>query len=170
MRFELLRSALAGCLLVAGAGSAVAAEYTATGRVDFVTVGDGQAIGPDRIFFAGALDGTYLPSLTDAGPLQYATIICPSYLVIGGNAGGYCIPNDEDGDAIFLTWDCPRPEALVTGALTACSGDTRWIGGTGKFLGVIGGGSLRLYLTELSPDGTARGYAIRNEAYVLPDR
>lgn len=167
MRFLAGLPALAALAL---ALPAAAAEYTATGRFDFNTVGDATEIGPNRTLFAGALDGTYVPSPADAGPLQFATIICPGYVDLGVSAAGYCIVVDDDGDRIFLSYDCNRPLPVPDGAVAACEGDTRWLGGTGKFLGIGGGGSIRTTIAAVNSDGTLRGYIIRDEAYILPDR
>jgi len=47
------------------------------------------------------------------------------------NANGTCLVTDADGDKAFLEWKC-------TGAMPACAGDERWVGGTGKYPGLSG--------------------------------
>jgi hypothetical protein len=168
MTRKLLAAAAAFFVWLGISAHATAQEFTATGRFDFNTVGDAADIGNARTLFAGAFEGTYVPGAADIGPLQFATIICPSFLVPGFMAGGYCIIVDDDGDRVFLSFDCNRAAAATADAIVSCEGDTRWIGGTGKFLGVAGGGTIRTTITAYNPDGTARGYVIRNEAYVIP--
>lgn len=165
--FAAATAAVIGWLMFGG--QSAAQEFTATGRFDFNTVGDAADIGNGRTIFLGAFEGTYVPGATDLGPLQFATIICPSFLVPGFMTGGYCIVVDDDGDRVFLSFDCNRSTAATAEAVAACEGDTRWIGGTGKFLGVVGGGTIRTTITAVNPDGTARGYVIRNEAYVIAE-
>jgi hypothetical protein len=92
-----------------------------------------QELGANRTVYAGVVAGVIF---NDAGEgfLHKARVDCPIFNDVNqgrANANGSCVVTDADGDKIFMEWKC-------TGAMPACPGDERFVGGTGKYDGISG--------------------------------
>jgi hypothetical protein len=99
--------------------------WTFTGQV--------QELGPDHTVSAGLLPGVMF---NDAGKgfMHKARTECTLLNDVNqgrANALGTCVVTDAGGDKIFVDWKC-------TGIMPACSGDQRFLGGTGKYQGISG--------------------------------
>jgi hypothetical protein len=117
-------SALAGDLPKTGTFSAHYG-WTFTGQV--------QELGANRTVSAGVVAGVIFNE-TGKGFLHKARVDCALMNDVNqgrANAHGTCVVTDADGDKAFLEWKC-------TGAMPACPGDERWVGGTGKYTGMSG--------------------------------
>jgi hypothetical protein len=95
--------------------------------------GQVQELGANRTVYAGVVAGVIF---NDAGEgfLHKARVDCPIFNDVNqgrANANGSCMVTDADGDKIFMEWKC-------TGAMPACPGDERFVGGTGKYNGISG--------------------------------
>ena len=63
-----------------------------------------------------------------------------------------------DGDKAYSQWECAATMDVPKGAVTACEGNYRYTGGTGKYAGVTGGDYSAATL-EIHPNGTSSGIA-----------
>jgi len=95
--------------------------------------GQVQELGKNRTVSAGVVAGVIF---NDAGKgfLHKARVDCTLMNDVNqgrANANGTCVVTDAEGDKAFLEWKC-------TGAMPACPGDERWVGGTGKYTGMSG--------------------------------
>jgi hypothetical protein len=135
-----MRTAISvGALFVALAAFsfARAAELPKTGKYSahfgWVFKGDVQEMGAKRNVSVGMVDGVIF---NDAGKgfMHKSRVDCALMNDVRdgrANAQGTCVIMDADGDKIFLEWKC-------TGAMPACPGDERFVGGTGKYKGITG--------------------------------
>ncbi len=73
------------------------------------------------------------------------------------NANGTCVVTDADGDKVFVEWKC-------AGAMPACPGDERWVGGTGKYNGISGNSKFQGNFIG----ATGAGWSDWNGEYKLP--
>jgi hypothetical protein len=73
------------------------------------------------------------------------------------NANGTCVITDVDGDKVFLEWKC-------AGAMPACPGDERFVGGTGKYNGISGSSKFQGNFIG----ATGAGWSDWNGDYKLP--
>lgn len=116
---------------------AAAAELPKTGKFSghfgWIFKGDTQELGANRTVYVGMVDGVLF---NDAGKgvMHKARVNCALMNDVNqghANARGTCEVIDADGDKAFLEWKC-------AGAMPACPGDQRFIGGTGKYTGIAG--------------------------------
>lgn len=141
----------AAALGMAGPAAAEQVQYTAThyfgsqysayrfGSPVTMAILDGVARGPQ------IMDGS-------AGPLAALSLTCPwnQRVDITGNTrelAGYCLLNDASGDTIFERWQC-------TGTVNpdVCEGTIEYFGGTGKFEGITGEGTITITTVARNPD------------------
>ena len=135
-----LRTCVAFVLAIAVAflgSSAFAADLpksgTYAGHYGWVFKGETQELGANRTVYAGVVSGVMFNE-TGKGFLHKARVDCTLMNDVNqgrANANGTCVVTDADGDKAFLEWKC-------TGAMPACPGDERWLGGTGKYTGLTG--------------------------------
>ena len=122
-----------GALLVvfAAFSFAPAAELPKTGKYSahfgWVFKGDVQEMAAHRTVSVGMVDGVIF---NDAGKgfMHKARVDCALMNDVNqgrANAQGTCVIMDADGDKVFLEWKC-------TGAMPACPGDERFVGGPGN--------------------------------------
>ena len=95
--------------------------------------GQVQELGENRVAYVGMVPGVVF---NDAGKgfLHRARVDCTilNDIIQGrANANGTCVATDADGDKAYVEWKC-------AGAMPACAGDFRWVGGTGKYTGISG--------------------------------
>ena len=112
-------------------------------------------------FFTGEFNGTVF---NDAGSgfLHLASHVCPGASdIVNGvfNANGYCVITDSDGAKAFLAWKCGGP-------LPRCTGDWRFLGGTGKYTGLSGSGT---FFGAFSGTSFQQGYAVTQGEFALPE-
>jgi hypothetical protein len=129
----------AGVLLVAlCAGSfASAADMPRSGKFSthfgWVFKGDVQQLGAKRAVSVGMVEGVMFNDLGKGFLHKVRTDCSLMNDVNEGHADGKgtCVMTDSDGDKAFLEWKC-------AGAMPACPGDQRFVGGTGKYKGLSG--------------------------------
>jgi len=125
--------------------------WTFTGQV--------QELGANRSVYVGVLPGVIF---NDAGKgfLHKARVDCTLMNDVNqgrANANGTCVVTDADGDKVFVEWKC-------AGAMPACPGDERWVGGTGKYNGISGNSKFQGNFIG----ATGAGWSDWNGAYKLP--
>jgi hypothetical protein len=129
-----------GALLVIFAtfSLAGAAELPKVGKFSahfgWVFKGDVQELGAQRTVFVGMVDGVLFNNAGTGGVMHKARVNCALMNDVSqgrANARGTCEIIDADGDKAFLEWKC-------AGAMPACPGDQRFVGGTGKYTGISG--------------------------------
>lgn len=111
------------------------------------------------------------PQIMDdnTGPLAALSLTCPwnQEVNIADNTRrlvGYCLLNDSSGDTIFERWQC-------TGTVNpdVCEGTIEYFGGTGKFAGITGEGTIVITTVARNPDTlTSAGYTRITGWYQLP--
>ncbi|MGA7949947.1 MAG: hypothetical protein WCA45_07285 [Thiobacillaceae bacterium] len=121
--------------------------------------GQVQELGTHRTVYAGVVAGVIF---NDAGKgfLHKARVDCPIYNDVNqgrAHAIGACVVMDADGDKIFMEWEC-------TGAMPACPGDERFVGGTGKYKGISGNSKFQGNFIG----GTGGGWSDWKGEYRLP--
>ncbi len=95
--------------------------------------GQVQELGANRAVYVGLLPGVIF---NDAGKgfMHKARVDCTIVNDVNqghANANGTCAATDADGDKAFVEYKC-------NGAMPTCAGDFRWVGGTGKYIGISG--------------------------------
>jgi len=125
--------------------------WTFTGQV--------QELGANRSVYVGVLPGVIF---NDAGKgfLHKARVDCTLMNDVNqgrANANGTCVVTDADGDKVFVEWKC-------AGAMPACPGDERWVGGTGKYNGISGNSKFQGNFIG----ATGAGWSDWNGEYRLP--
>jgi hypothetical protein len=124
---------VAACL----SSSALAADLPKTGtfaaHYGWTFTGQTQELGANRTVYSGVVTGVIF---NDAGKgfLHKARVDCTLMNDVNqgrADAKGTCMVTDAEGDKAFLEWKC-------TGAMPACPGDERWVGGSGKYTGMSG--------------------------------
>ena len=78
--------------------------------------------------------------------------------------GGFCVFIRPDGDQIFSTYKA----AGKAGAGGGAKGAFTIVGGTGKLVGIQGGGELTRFVMPPAAEGTFQGYAKWKGQYKLP--
>ena len=160
-----LASVVHGAALAATclSSSALAADLPKTGTYSahfgWTFSGQVQDLGADRKVYAGVVAGVIF---NDAGKgfLHKARVNCTLMNDVKqghANANGTCLVTDADGDKAFLEWKC-------TGAMPACAGDERWVGGTGKYTGMSGASKFQGNFIGT----TGAGWSDWNGEYKLP--
>ena len=99
--------------------------WTFTGKV--------QELGANRSVSVGMVPGVIFNN-AGKGFLHKARVDCTLLNDVNqgrSNANGTCVVTDADGDKVFVEWKC-------AGAMPACPGDERFVGGTGKYNGISG--------------------------------
>ena len=131
--FRILISSVVGVVFLSTA--AVSAEYSGSGTVTFVGnhigsrgIANGNSLGQDHLRGVMIADDA-------ANPLNLAAQDCIGSSIVAkdgvpGEDAGYCDGIDKDGDVFFM-WYRNK------------DADNRWgfLGGTGKFEGITGGGT-----------------------------
>ena len=125
----------------------------------WVFKGDVQEMGAQRAVSVGTVDGAIF---NDAGKgfMHKARVDCALMNDVKqgrANAQGTCVIMDANGDKIFLEWKC-------TGAMPACSGDERFVGGAGKYAGISGNNQFQGNFIGT----TGAGWSDWNGEYTLP--
>jgi hypothetical protein len=127
----------AGAILAAGLVPVLGADYQASGTATFTTVdSDAVTFGSGAVKQRIRLKGVILAD-DPTNPLHLSAQDCGGSVVVAAdgtavNGGGYCEATDKDGDVWWLSW------ADYDG-----NGNT-WtiLGGTGKYEGISGGGTI----------------------------
>lgn len=134
MQPKLPAGAIAGLLLLAGAAPALAGDFPKSGQTEFDTYGTWRTLASfeTKTGQGGVEEGLgIMRNVTGAKPFNDVTVRCLDHWTQIGTAwagSGSCALIDKDGDTMMTTWDsAPSTYAFV--------------GGTGKYLGITGGGS-----------------------------
>jgi hypothetical protein len=144
----LLASRLAAAVLVMTVSLGLAATVHATEETTieaFATWrGEGTLVpmGPNPAVLVATLTGVVYIQ-TDQGPLRAGAIVCPAIADVslddGAQTGkGRCAWTANDGDQVFADWTCEGRHMI------GCRGDFTLTGGTGRYVGVTGGGPMVL--------------------------
>jgi len=153
------RKCLSSIAAVACAGMGIAAGATFAApapanepKIFSVWNGDGQIVrvGTDAAGIIGTFGGMMF-SLTNEGPTDIGTVLCPGIFQLDLRAGtatgtGGCVFNANDGAQAYGTFDC---RGMMTGE---CTGRFQINGGSGRLAGIKGesGFVLRTRLMDLA--------------------
>ena len=123
----------AACLSLPASAADLPKSGTYSAHYGWVFKGDVQELGANRTVSVGMVSGVIF---NDAGKgfLHKVRADCALMNDVNqgrANASGTCLMTDPDGDKVFLEWKC-------TGAMPACPGEERFVGGTGKYKGISG--------------------------------
>ena len=156
-------AAVAFLFVFAAVSFAAAAELPKAGKYSahfgWIFKGDVQELGATRSVSAGMVYGVIFND-TGTGFMHKARVDCALMNDVNqgrANANGTCVIMDLDGDKIFLEWKC-------TGAMPACPGDERFVGGTGKYNGITGSSMFQGNFIGT----TGAGWSDWNGEYKLP--
>jgi hypothetical protein len=159
--WALCAGALAVCS-TAGFAADLAKSGKYTGKFGWYSVGKGFEMEQNHLFWVGEFSGAFFNDKS-GGFMDLASVVCPGSndVFLDGKAGdakGYCIMTDKQGDKAYLVWKCngsfPGP----------CNGDFQWTGGTGKYSGIKGNN--KFYGVTIAP--TASGYSVWEGGWELP--
>ena len=104
-----------------------------SGHYGWTFTGQVQKLGPDRVVYAGMVPGVMFNN-EGKGFIHKARVDCTILNDVNkgrARATGTCVVTDADGDQLFVEWNC-------AGAMPACPGTERFVGGTGKYKGISG--------------------------------
>lgn len=149
----------AACLGSPGSAADLPKTGTYSAHYGWVFKGQVHELGANRTVYAGVVTGVIF---NDAGKgfLHKARVDCPIYNDVNqgrANANGSCVVTDADGDKVFMEWQC-------SGAMPACPGDERFVGGTGKYNGISGNSKFQGNFIG----ATGAGWSDWNGEYKLP--
>ncbi|MBM3393958.1 MAG: hypothetical protein FJY37_04870 [Betaproteobacteria bacterium] len=158
-----LLSALAGFSFIAP--SANAAEWdNVKGYFGWFGVGKAYEIEKGHYYWVGEFSDTFFNDKVAGSIFRLAGVKCPAFNDLDfnknkGNAGGYCIITDLQGNQVFLSWSNAANSA---GPGAQGPGTFQYTGGTGKYKGISGNNTF-VGVTQVNwADGTASGYATWN--------
>ncbi len=129
--YTLIVAAVCFSLSAAAADSPKSGKYS--GHYGWTFVGQVQKLGADRTVYAGVVPGVMFNN-EGKGFMHKSRVDCTLYNDVNkgrANATGTCVVTDAAGDKIFVEWKC-------AGAMPACPGTERFVGGTGKYKGISG--------------------------------
>jgi len=139
MRLSIVVSVVLGLCVTAGAIAAMAADLPKEGTSTGTYTGSGTfkatAIGKDRILTSFDGDGVSLMT----GFADHMTWHCWGFGEYTNGVGGdqgYCVGTDSSGDQVVDMFVDDK-HALDAKSF---SGTDKWSGGTGKYIGISGGG------------------------------
>ena len=149
----------AACLSSSALAADLPKSGTYTAHFGWTFSGQVQELGANRVVYVGVLPGVIF---NDAGKgfLHKARVDCTLFNDVNqgrANANGSCVVTDADGDKVFLEWKC-------AGAMPACPGDERFVGGTGKYNGISGSSKFQGNFIG----ATGAGWSDWNGEYKLP--
>ncbi len=161
--------ALLSILVVSGffglAHAQIPKEGTQSYLIGYSTTYKIVAMGQERFQMAYEVLGVIVSDATDC-ILQNASLRCVgSFHAIKGvyeDDSGFCVCTRPDGDQIFTSYKSSgKLGALGKGTVT-------YVGGTGKFVGIQGGGEFTRMTVRPSAEGTSQGYNRVKDQYKLP--
>ena len=161
--------ALLSILVVLGSFDLAQAQIPKEGTQSYVIGYSGTyktvAMGQERIQVTYEVLGVIISDASDC-ILQNASLRCiGSYHVIKGayeDDNGFCVCTRPDGDQLFTSYKASgRRGAVGKGTVT-------YVGGTGKFIGIQGGGEFSRINVPPAADGTLQGYNRVKDHYKLP--
>jgi hypothetical protein len=161
--------ALLSILMVLGflglAQAQIPGEGTQSYLIGYSTTYKIVAMGQERFQMAYEVLGVIVSDATDC-ILQNASLRCVgSFHAIKGvyeDDSGFCVCTRPDGDQIFTSYKSSgKLGALGKGTVT-------YVGGTGKFVGIQGGGEFTRMTVRPSAEGTSQGYNRVKDQYKLP--
>ena len=172
MKKIILASILSLALLVAFGQSLMAGELPKEGTFSVKIVADATyralkavTTGEERLQFNHEGHGV---TLNDAGEgfLHDASFHAMGAFhavngVMEGGDRGFFVFFDTDGDQVFLTY-------LSQGSLAATTATFKLVGGTGKYIGITGGGEWKWKSVTPVAEGTFQGYISAKGHYKLP--
>ena len=131
---------VAGALLAIVASGAWAAEETAKVTASWQAAGRIFEVEADKLLFHGTYAGLLFVE-DGAQTFDTATLLCPVSHEIDVKAkqasgSGRCIIVMPDGESVYARFSC-------SGAVGACAGEFKLVGGTGRYAGISGGGPFR---------------------------
>jgi hypothetical protein len=156
---------VAGLSLLLGAPlrAEIPKQGKVTVRIAFSATLQRSEFGKDKLTIAD-LKGVQT-SKTGEGVGHNMSISCIGVTDSGaGTTIAYCTLTDLDGDQIFRKSE--RSGSL--GVSQDKPGKWQWTGGTGKYTGISGGGTLVVTYLKSSAPGTAQGYTDEEGEYKLP--
>ena len=107
----------------------------------------------------------------EKSPLYNATNQClGSIHAIKGafdNDTGFCAYTRPDGDQIFMTFEAKGRLGVTDGGISA-KGTMKFVGGTGKFVGIQGSGEFERHSLRATAPGTFNSFNISKYSYKLP--
>ena len=113
--------------------------------------------GEQSATFVGAITGPFFVE-TPEGPAGPASIVCPAKVEVDLHDGaqdgeGHCTITAKDGGQVFAKWTCQGY------ALVGCRGKFELTGGTDRFQGITGGGTMivRSDLQEIAKTAESAG-------------
>jgi hypothetical protein len=133
--------------------------------------------GPNRLTFVGAFTGMIFIDAGE-GPIDAGFMTCPTIVDVNANDGkesakGRCTITAKDGARVYADLACEGVR------LVGCSGEFRITGGTDRFIGITGGGPVKIRSTvsEIAAgggnivEGAAAGVIVwQNLAYKIPSQ
>ena len=142
---------------------AQAEDWKFTGEFGWSGVGKVYQLEKGHVYWVGEFSGTFFNDKGKGSLFHRAGVKCPAFNNLDfnakkGNAGGYCVITDTDGDQAYLSW---RNEGDTVSPLSL-PGTFEWTGGTGKYKGISGNNTF-VGVTQVNwADGTATGYSTWN--------
>jgi hypothetical protein len=121
-------------------GVAQAEEGTVKATATWEGQGYAFPVGEDQAYMVSVYAGVMFVD-GGKGSLDAASIICPGTVESDFTKGtmrgeGRCIITDQEGDRVFARFTC-------SGDVTeSCQGPFTFVGGTGRFAGITGGGEM----------------------------
>jgi len=163
----MLSRALAGALLLAAAGPAVAQDEVQTFNAFAVVLANGSVVraGEKQLVVAATLGGPLFVE-TDEGPQQAGRVGCALSSKIDQtsrttSATGACTFTAFDGATAWGEWDCAGYE------LVGCRGTFKLTGGTGRFAGASGESTLLWRPTAIEFKKQLDGMALDNATGIV---
>ncbi len=150
----------------ASAQTQIPKEGTSSGIVAFSNTFKALPMGQERVQITYEVFGVVITDSPDAIMHKASQHCLGAMHVIKGaydDDGGFCVNTRPDGDKIFLTYKASGKMGQNA------KGTFTYVGGTGKFVGIQGGGEIeRITGVRPAADGTVQGYNISKGHYKLP--
>ena len=116
------------------ASASHAEDWKVMGEFGWFGVGKAHEVEKGHFYWVGEFSGTFFNDKGKGSLFHRAGVKCPAFNDLNfntkkGNAAGYCIVTDTDGDQAYVSWH-------GEGNNVSGSGTFEWTGGTGKYKGI----------------------------------
>lgn len=163
---------VSACSIAVGfAGPALAADYEISSTFVYQVEGDIYTLGDVRVVAIGETSGIVIPSGTEGPMAGYTKQVCPQFIDFFAENIGFCTVTTPEGDEYYsqiVTVPLPQDEWLP-GATGANHGEFTYLGGTGRFEGLTGGGTFTSHNFGPMSNGRFVGFSEITGTYSLPE-